>query len=164
MKHKAWSSWEDVPYYCSRSSVKFWVHRGQKITNFDLNWAFPDCNSSLNSPMALKWGLPQTRAQLGLGPPGTGLPRTPGLVLLPLGLAPFPGEELPRTTSIWLGTVPTGTGLPRTRIQLGSDYCRLQSWPRFGLVLLPFPGRIYRRLPASGWGWFQWVPVYRGRR
>ena len=28
---------------------------GQKIVDFDTNWAFPDCNSSLNSPMALKW-------------------------------------------------------------------------------------------------------------
>ena len=55
MKHKAWCSWEDVPYCFSRSSVKFWGHRGQKITNFDPNWTFPDCNSSLNSPMALKW-------------------------------------------------------------------------------------------------------------
>ena len=43
----------DLP--CSRSSVKFQVHTEQKIANFDLNWAFPDCNSSLNSPMALEW-------------------------------------------------------------------------------------------------------------
>ena len=28
---------------------------GTKIADFDPNWAFPDCNSSLNSPMALKW-------------------------------------------------------------------------------------------------------------
>ena len=55
MKHKAWSSRQDVPYCFSRSSVKFWGHRGQEITNFDPNWAFPDCNFSLNSPMALKW-------------------------------------------------------------------------------------------------------------
>ena len=26
-----------------------------KIIDFDPNWAFPDCNSSLNSPMAMKW-------------------------------------------------------------------------------------------------------------
>ena len=31
------------------------VTRDKKIANFDLNWAFPDCNSSLNSSMALKW-------------------------------------------------------------------------------------------------------------
>ena len=41
--------------YCfSRSSVNFQGQVGQKITNFDPNWAFPDCNSSLNIPMALK--------------------------------------------------------------------------------------------------------------
>ena len=27
----------------------------KKITNFDPNWAFPDCNFSLYSPMGLKW-------------------------------------------------------------------------------------------------------------
>ena len=35
--------------------VKFQGHTGQKITNFDPNWTFPDCDLSLNSPMALKW-------------------------------------------------------------------------------------------------------------
>ena len=52
--HKAWSSIEEVSY-CFSSSVKFRVHVGEKIANFDPNWAFPDCNSSLNSPLALKW-------------------------------------------------------------------------------------------------------------
>ena len=28
---------------------------GVKIAEFDPDWAFPDCNSSLNSPMATKW-------------------------------------------------------------------------------------------------------------
>ena len=28
---------------------------GSKIVEFDPDWAFPDCNSSLNSPMATKW-------------------------------------------------------------------------------------------------------------
>ena len=28
---------------------------GAKIVEFDPDWAFPDCNSSLNSPMAMKW-------------------------------------------------------------------------------------------------------------
>ena len=46
---------EEVPYCFSRSSIKFQGHAGQKITNFDPNWKFPDCNSSLTSPMALKW-------------------------------------------------------------------------------------------------------------
>ena len=55
MMHKAWSSIEEVPYCFSRSSVKFQGHTAKKIVEFDLNWAFPDCNSSLNLPMALKW-------------------------------------------------------------------------------------------------------------
>ena len=29
--------------------------QGQKIAVFYPNWVFPDCNSSLNSPMVLKW-------------------------------------------------------------------------------------------------------------
>ena len=44
-----------VPYCFSRSSVKFEGHTTKKIVDFDPNWAFPDCNSSLNSPMAMKW-------------------------------------------------------------------------------------------------------------
>ena len=55
MMHKAWSSIEEVPYCFSRSSVKFQGHTALKIVDFDPNWAFPDCNSSLNSPMAKKW-------------------------------------------------------------------------------------------------------------
>ena len=54
MLHKAWSSIEEVPYCFSRSSVKFQGHTGKKIFEFDPDWAFPDCNSSLNSPMATK--------------------------------------------------------------------------------------------------------------
>ena len=54
MKHKAWSSIEEVPYCFSRSSVKFQGHIALKIVEFDPNWTFPDCNSSLNSPMAMK--------------------------------------------------------------------------------------------------------------
>ena len=42
----------DLP--CSRSSVKFQGHIALKIVEFDSNWAFADCNSSLNSPMAMK--------------------------------------------------------------------------------------------------------------
>ena len=55
MMHKAWSNIGKVPYCFSMSSVKFQGPTGQKITDFDPNRAFPDCNSSLNSPMALKW-------------------------------------------------------------------------------------------------------------
>ena len=46
---------QELPYYFSRSSVKFQGHIRQKIADFDPNWAFPDCNSSLNWLMALKW-------------------------------------------------------------------------------------------------------------
>ena len=55
MMHKASSNMEKVPYCFSRSSIKFQGHTGPKIADFDLNWAFPDCHSSFNSPMALKW-------------------------------------------------------------------------------------------------------------
>ena len=41
-------------YFLSRSSIKFQGHTGQKIANFDPNWAFLDCNCSLNSPIGLK--------------------------------------------------------------------------------------------------------------
>ena len=54
MMHKAWSSIEEVPYCFSRSSVKFQGHMALKFVEFDPNWAFPDCNSSFNSPMAMK--------------------------------------------------------------------------------------------------------------
>ena len=54
MMHKAWSSIEEVPCCFSRSSVKFQGHTALKIVEFDPNWAFPDCNSSLNSQMAMK--------------------------------------------------------------------------------------------------------------
>ena len=55
MMHKAWSSIEEVPYCFSRSSVKFQGHMALKIVKFDPNWAFPDCNSSFNTPMVTKW-------------------------------------------------------------------------------------------------------------
>ena len=64
MMHKAWSSIEEVPYYFSRSSVKFQGHRGQKIADFYPNCAFPDCNSSLNSLMAWKWCTKLTDAYI----------------------------------------------------------------------------------------------------
>ena len=54
MLHKAWSSIKEVPYCFWRSSVKFQGHTALKILKFDPNWVFPDCNSSLNSPMAMK--------------------------------------------------------------------------------------------------------------
>ena len=54
MMHRAWSSIVEVPYCFSSSYVKFQGHTALKIVEFDPNWAFPDCNSSLNSPMAMK--------------------------------------------------------------------------------------------------------------
>ena len=52
MMHKGWSTIEQVPYFLSRSSVKFPGHGAKKIVEFDPNWAFLDCISSPNSPMA----------------------------------------------------------------------------------------------------------------
>ena len=54
MMHRAWSSMVEVPYCFSRSYVKFQGHTALKIIEFDPNWVFPDSNSSLNSPMAMK--------------------------------------------------------------------------------------------------------------
>ena len=54
MMHRAWSSIVEVPYCFARSYVKLQGHTALKIVEFDPNWAFPDCNSSLNSPMAMK--------------------------------------------------------------------------------------------------------------
>ena len=54
MMHRAWSSIVEVPYCFSRSYVKIQGHTALKIVEFDPNWAFPDSNSSLNSPMAMK--------------------------------------------------------------------------------------------------------------
>ena len=52
--HTAGSSIEEVPYCFSRSSVKFQGHTALKIVEFDPDWAFPDCNCSLNTLMATK--------------------------------------------------------------------------------------------------------------
>ena len=54
MMDRARNSIVEVPYCFSMSSVKFQVHTALKIVEFDPKWAFPDCNSSLNSPMAMK--------------------------------------------------------------------------------------------------------------
>ena len=55
MLHKAWSSIEEMPYCFQGSSVKFLGHTAKKIVDFDPNWAFPDCNWNLKSPMGMKW-------------------------------------------------------------------------------------------------------------
>ena len=54
MMHRAWSNIVEVPYCFSRSYVRFQGHTALKIVEFDPNWAFPDCDSSLNSQMAMK--------------------------------------------------------------------------------------------------------------
>ena len=54
MLHKAWSSIEEVPYCFWRSYIKCQGHTALKIVKFDPNWVFPDCYSSLNSPMGTK--------------------------------------------------------------------------------------------------------------
>ena len=53
MMHRAWSSIVEVPYCLSISYVKLQGHTALKIVEFDPNWAFPDSNSSLNSPIAM---------------------------------------------------------------------------------------------------------------
>ena len=55
MMHIAWWCLGEVPYCFWRSSVKFHGHAALKSVEFDPDWAFPDCNSSLDSPMATKW-------------------------------------------------------------------------------------------------------------
>ena len=50
--HKCYS--EKVLYCFSRSSAKFQGHSALKSVEFDPDCAFPDFNSSLNSPMATK--------------------------------------------------------------------------------------------------------------
>ena len=55
MMHKAWLWFEEVPYCFEGHLSNFKVTRLKKIVEFDPNWAFPECNSSLNSPMATKW-------------------------------------------------------------------------------------------------------------
>ena len=51
-----WNHAYGLVHYCfSRSFVKFQGHRALKSVELDPDWAFPDCNSSLNSPMTTKW-------------------------------------------------------------------------------------------------------------
>ena len=50
-----WNDAQEVPYHFSMSFVKFQGHAAKKNVDFDPNWAFPDCNSSMNSLMAMEW-------------------------------------------------------------------------------------------------------------
>ena len=43
-----------MPYCFAKSSFQFQGRAALKIVEFDPDCAFPDCNSSLNSPMAMK--------------------------------------------------------------------------------------------------------------
>ena len=54
MMHRSWSSIVKVPYCFSRSYIKLQGHTALKIANLTQIGAFPDSNSSLNSPMAMK--------------------------------------------------------------------------------------------------------------
>ena len=54
MIHKAWSTIEGLTIFFQGYPLNFKVTRGKKIAHFGPNWAFPDCNFSLNSLMALK--------------------------------------------------------------------------------------------------------------
>ena len=51
----SWKQHRRGVLFFSRSSIKFQGHMALKIVEFDPDWAFPDCNSSFNSPMATKW-------------------------------------------------------------------------------------------------------------
>ena len=55
MMHRAWCCLEEVRFCFSRSSVKFQGLKAKNIVDFDQNWTFLDCNSNLNSLMAMKW-------------------------------------------------------------------------------------------------------------
>ena len=46
MMHIAWWCLGEGPYCFWRSSVKFQGHAALRSTEFDPDWAFPDCNSS----------------------------------------------------------------------------------------------------------------------
>ena len=54
MMHIALWCLGEVPYCFWRSSIKFQGHTALKSVEFDPDWAFPDSNSSLNSPIAMK--------------------------------------------------------------------------------------------------------------
>ena len=55
MMQKAWCCLEEVLYCFSRSYIKFQCRKANKIIVFYPTWVFPDCYSSLNSPMAMIW-------------------------------------------------------------------------------------------------------------
>ena len=53
MIHKAWCSIEEVPYYFSRSHIKFQGHTGWKIDELDQIWARLLGRSQLSNPSDL---------------------------------------------------------------------------------------------------------------
>ena len=69
MMQKAWGSIEEVPYCFLMSSVKFQGYMRQKVTNFDPNWAFPDCNSDGFDMMHKAWWSVEVAPQFSRGHP-----------------------------------------------------------------------------------------------
>ena len=53
--YKARRSIKEVPCFCQGHPLNFKVTRDKFFADFDPK-TIPDCNSSWNSPMALKWG------------------------------------------------------------------------------------------------------------
>ena len=54
MMHRPWSSIVEVPYCFFKVIHQISRSHGSKNRQIYPNWAFPDCNSSLNSPVAMK--------------------------------------------------------------------------------------------------------------
>ena len=54
MMQIAWCCFEEVPFWFSRSSIKFQGHTALKFVKFDPDWPFLECTSSLNTPMVTK--------------------------------------------------------------------------------------------------------------
>ena len=48
-------AWKRCPIVFQGHPSNFKVTWEKKITDFDLNWVYPDCNSSFNSLVDLKW-------------------------------------------------------------------------------------------------------------
>ena len=54
--HIAWRNIDEVPYCFSMSCIKFEGHRGKILSMLTkIYLVFPDCISSLNSPVAMEW-------------------------------------------------------------------------------------------------------------
>ena len=76
MIHKAWCSMEEVPYYFSRSCIKFQGHTGWKIDDLDQIWARLLGRSQLSNPSDLpcyfiiwewEWSFDSKQCWVGAG-------------------------------------------------------------------------------------------------